>query len=291
MRGRALTHALVGGVVALSAFAASSASSARAPSVAALPAITWEGTITVNDRYTHEFSSSGYADCGGSTVSLLKATYVVAKQSARIIQPAKPRLLAKYGIGGQSASFEGSAACRLPECGGYTSTESISGAGRFNVFDTRLGGEIVYDRTARKLEFVGSANGQAEVWMPDTTWRTTYLCGGPTSGTETNASIGRSGGPWLENTPSKDYRLDVVESRDPRDPERLILRVKGSSQYLPEGNPAMPANGFPIGNYSNFTTLRRSPTSGVSTSRNGRGRSARHDGPSAVRPADPLRRP
>lgn len=252
---------MVGAAVALTLAFAASASSSFPASRSADPKITWEGTIAITDRYTHEYTRSERDNqCTGTVVSTLKTTYAIAPaQSARIVQPDRPTLDARYRVDGESATFNGSATCRKPEqCNGFSVTGRIGGSGRFSVVYPGTYGQLIYHRVHKKLELPASGNGRTEITMPDSEWQSTYLCGGPTSGRDKNTWVGRVGGPRLQKDQTKDYRLDVQETPEGSDPARRLLSVKRSySYYLTGGHAGIAANNFALGSYSNFDPLPR----------------------------------
>ena len=257
--------ACTGGVVAASFVCAATITaqpgSSRAPERAAAPRpqITWEGTITVRDRYTHDYSqSSGGNSCFGAVVTTITTRYTVTKSSGVVTNVKQMTTDAKYALDQEVSTMSGSVQCFIESCD-VTRTSTIDSSGDFQTIYGPFGGEMRYWADDKKLEFAsipGERNGERDIVFGGARFVAASPCPGDTGGALPDVHVGGSGGPRLEVGGQGDFRLPVTKTRDPKNPNKELLRVNGTFGFqLSGGNPGRPANGLPIGNFSNFSAF------------------------------------
>jgi hypothetical protein len=245
-RGTTLPLALICALVC----AAAGYVAAPAAAQQALP-ITWSGTITVNDRFTHTYT-------GGTAVTLIDTTYTISGQGDPLVGDTTTSVFVSYDVSGNSTTTSGSATfgpADASSCGVAGSIDvSVAGVGSYQTVSDNFGGNLVFDWAASLLEFSGSQAGTFDIELPSATQVAhTSECGDVVS-VLPPAHIGQLGGPRLEKDPlfddqDRDFRLPVTTVGSELLVQGVFARSAGG------GSAGLGGNGLPIGNTSNFDPM------------------------------------
>ena len=227
------------------------------PQTAAARAITWEGDLQITDSYQHNLAlAPGGAYTGsGTTTSNISHSYQVPRQTTEVAPGSGPITVPiSYNAAPVAASFSGSLSVRGPDCGGFTRTDTLSGAGTATTVAPNTG-NFSYDPATDKLALEPVFNTR-QIVIPAATRavQSGFPCPGQNPQPQ---NLGLGTPRYLDAGAAGDYRLHVRR-------DGIDLYVEGSQEHSFIGGRADLAGfGFPVGSTGNFLTLTGAPTTSV----------------------------